>query len=286
MATSVRRSVRTLAVARRAVGVPVLAVLTLAAPYDAGAQRGAQGYRYAFHVETADESPIRGVTYVSGDRSRIELLDDRGRPSKGYLLVTDGGRTLMAVDPEKREYSVTDAAKFERIVGTAMEAVDRVMTLEVHDLDVTGRRLGDGGRIAGHDTRHSRLSAGFAMRVGAMGFSTLQRHQVDVDYWVAPGLSLPRNPLVELFAGLPMVLAQADRDFTTRMRAGRQALAGEGTPLRVVITSRETDDKGRDKSKRTSIEISEVTRGAQPEGLFRVPAGYEKREGFDFSVRH
>ena len=200
--------------------------------------------------------------------------------------MTDGGRTLTAVDPAKREYSVTDAAKFERIVGATMEAMDRVMTLEVDDLDVTGRRLGTGGRVAGHDTRHSRLTANFALRVGAMGFTTRQRHHVDVDYWVAPELSLPRNPLVELFAGLPMVLAQGDGDFTTRMRAGREALAGEGTPLRVVITARETDEKGREKEKRTTIEIGELTRGPQREALFEVPAGYREREGFNFSVRH
>jgi hypothetical protein len=243
-------------------------------------------YRYAFRIETGDGDPVRGVTYVDGDRSRIELLSDEGRRSKSYLLVTDEGRTLTAVNPEKREYSVTTAAGFERIVGTAMQAVDRVMTLEVHDLDVTGRRLGAGGRVAGHDTQHARLSVSYALRIGAMGFSTRQLHTADVEYWVAPALHLPRNPMVELFSALPMVLAQGDRDFTTRMRAGRDALVGGGTPLRVVITARQRDGDGEEKSSRTSIELVDVAPGAQDPALFRVPEGYRKTEGFNFSVSH
>jgi hypothetical protein len=287
MRTSVRRRFRSLRPVVRAAAVPVVALLALGSPFHAGAQRTAEGYRYAFRIESGDDDgPTRGVTYALGDRSRIELLDERGRASRGYLLVTDGGRTLTSVDPDKREYSVTSADQFERIVGTAMQAVDRVMTLEVDDLDVTGRRLGAGGRVAGHETERSRLSAAFGLRIGALGFTTRQRHDVDVEYWVAPGLDLPRNPLIELFTGLPMVLAQADGDFTTRMRVGREALVGRGTPLRVVITAREVDDKGRHKEKRTTIEIAELTRGAQDPSRFQVPAGYVKRDGFNFSVRH
>jgi hypothetical protein len=284
--------------ALRAALVPVATVLVLGAPLagavpaaaarEVGAasapQRAADAYRYAFRIETGDDDPVRGVTYVSTGRSRIELVDEHGARSSSYLLVSDNGRVLTAVDPAKREYSTTDAANFERVVGTAMEAVDRVMTLEVHDLDVTGRRLGAGGRVAGHETQRARLSTSYALRIGAMGFAARRQHAVDVDYWIAPALQLPRNPMLELFASLPTVLAQGDRDFVTRLRAGRDALVGTGTPLKVVVTARERDEDGDDETSRTVIEITDLTPGAQDQTLFQVPAGYRKRDGFNFSV--
>ena len=270
-------------------GVPTMDALGVTGSADLSAHelasvQTAASYRYAFRIETDDDDPVRGVTYVSGDRSRIELVDDEGKRSSSYLLLTDGGRTLVAVDPAKREYTQAAAADFERIVGTAMDAVDRVMTLDVHDLDVTGRRLGAGERIAGYETQHSRLRTRFGLRIGAMGFNADQRHDVAVDYWVSPSLRLPRNPMMELFASLPTVLAQGDRDFVRRLRAGRAALVGEGTPLRVVVSAQHTDEDGDEERSRTVIEVADVRAGAQDATLFRVPDGYRKREGFDFSM--
>src|SRR5687768_10677927 len=98
------------------------AVLALGVPArDAARAQSGDSYRYAFRIETGDGDPVRGVTHVSGGRSRIELTEKSGRRSTGYLLVSEDGRTLTAVDPEKREYSETNAADFEHIVGTAME---------------------------------------------------------------------------------------------------------------------------------------------------------------------
>lgn len=261
-----------------------IAILAALAPAALGAQR-APGYTYDFRVETGDGDAMRGVTYVSGDRARIELRDEDGDEKEGYLLVTNGGRTLVAVSPDRREYSVTSADQFERIVGTAMHAADKVLTLELDDLDVVGRHLGDGGTVAGRDTRHERLSSEFTLRIGALGFTTRTQQQVDVDYYVDPDLALPRNPLLELFAGLPMVLAQHDRDFITRQAAGRSALLAKGTPLKTVVTTRSRDDDGKVEQHRTVIEVTKIVPARHDADLFRIPEGYRKTDGFSWSVK-
>lgn len=260
-----------------------LAALALV-PASLAAQRGTD-YTYDFRVETGDGDAMRGVTYVSGGQARIELRGDGGDRKDGYLLVTDGGRTLVAVSPDRREYSVTSADGFEQLVGTAMRAADKVLTLELADLEVVGRRLDDGGTVAGRETRHARLSSDYTLRIGALGFTTRSSQHVDVDYYVDPELSLPRNPLLELFAGLPLVLAQHDRDFVTRQTAGRAALLARGTPLRTVITTTSRDEDGKVERHRTLIEVTRLAADRHDAALFRIPEGYRKTDGFRWNMK-
>ena len=251
---------------------------------DAGAQSRAAsgaGYVYDFQIRSDDGAPTTGRATVLGDRERIEFTG--GDHAGSYLLLTDGGRTLTAVDPAKREYSTMHADDFERIVGTAMAAVDKVMTLEVHGLEVGGQRLGDGGTVAGHPTRHGRLVQDYTVKIGVFGFTENTRHHVVTDYWVTDDVQLPRNPLFGLFATIPTVLAQNDDDFVKRAEAGRKALVGGGTPLRVVVEATSRDKDGTDHSS-TAIEISRLERAAPAESQFTVPSGYRQKADFNWSM--
>lgn len=272
--------------------VAAAAVVALASGATAGAQAGrgparaaTTGYVYEFRIESGDDEPTVGRTHVLGDRSRIDL--DRGDgDGGGYLLVTDGGRTLVSVDPRKREYSIIDVASFERIAGTAMKAVDRVMTLDVGGLEVTGERLGAGERIAGRATRHGRLTQDYTVTVGMLGFNEDTRHHLVTDYWVADDLVLPRNPLFELFATIPTVLAQHDEDFNRRAVAGRDALVGRGTPLRVVVTAVEEEKGNKPERSITTIEVTSIRADSPDSSLFAIPSGYRKVDGFSWKGEH
>ena len=279
---SARRLLAALSLAAVAL-VPASAAL-LAPVSASGAQSRAAseaGYVYEFRIHSDDDSPILGRATVLGDRERIEFTG--GDRAGTYLLLTDGGRTLMAVDPDKREYSTMHADDFERIVGTAMAAVDKVMTLEVHDLRVGGQRLGDGGTIAGHATQHGRLVQDYTVKIGVLGFTENTRHHVVTDYWVTDEVQLPRNPLFGLFASLPTVLAQNDGDFVKRAEAGRKALVGSGTPLRVVVESTSQKKDGAEQS-RTAVEITSLSRATPSAALFAVPSGYRQKADFNWSV--
>ncbi len=276
--------------------VAIAASLALTSP--AVAQRLVDGYQYTFRIQTGGDEATTGRAWVAAGQTRIELdrkadsvgttrhattsgaIDDQD----GYLVVTDGGRTLMAVSPSKREYSITTIDKFENMIGKVMEVADKVLTMDVSDVDVTRRRMGSGGAVAGQSTQRGLLSANYVTRIGVLGFTARTEHQLQAEYWVAPDLALPRNPLAELFLGMPMILAQHDDALTTRMTAGRRALVGDGTPLKVVVTNTSSNqDGGRDTST-VSYEITSLTRTRVDPALFAAPKGYTKTDGFSWSV--
>ena len=272
------------------------AALLVAAPADA--QRTVDGHQYTFRIETGgdDSEVVTGRAWVAGDRARIEVDGSakrrrvRGANEHVSVQMEDGeyfvvdGRTMHAVKPSEREYSTTTVDEFERIVGRAMKAADAVLTLEVRELDVTGQKLGPGEPILGHPTQKGRLVAEYVARIGAFGFATSSEHSVQTEYWVAPALSLPRNPLAEMLVGLPTVLAQHDDDFVTRMRAGRRAMVGNGTPLRVVLTAESREEKGERSRMRASYEVTSLTRAKVDPALFEVPRGYRKTNGFSIGT--
>ena len=287
--------------ARRLASVAAVALAGgLLAPPAAAQQQRQQvdGYAYTFRIETGDDDVVVGRAVVAGGQARIEIVSDSSRRERGarrrsyrvgdsddgYLVVTDGGRTLVAVSPSEREYSSMPADEFERIVGSAMKKVDRVLTMSVSDLTVSGRRLGDGDPMHGQATRRGRVVADYVSRVGALGFTVRSVNHVEAEYWVAPGLGLPRNPLAEMLVGLPTVMAQADEDFVTRMAAGRRALVGSGTPMRVVLTAESREEEGKVDRTRTSYEITSLERTRVDPAVFQVPRGYTRSDSFSWTT--
>lgn len=289
---------RAISVLRASTRPAVAFAASLALTSPAVAQRAESGYQYTFRIQTGDDEPTTGRAWVAGDQTRLELdrtTDSAGRTSRsrtpramddqdGYLLVTDRGRTLMAVSPAKREYSTTTVDEFENMIGKAMEMADKVLTMEVSDVDVTRRRLGPGGPVARQSTRRGRVSATYVARIGVLGFTARTEHQMQADYWVAPDIALPRNPLAEFFLGIPMILAQHDNDLNTRMAAGRRTLVGDGTPLKIVVTNASRDPDGSHDTTTVSYEITSLTRVRVDPTLFAAPQGFTKIDGFRWSV--
>jgi len=264
------------------------ALAATALPALAGAQLP-RAYTYTFRVSADSGAASTGTVQVYGDRARIDMAGSRGaEPSGDYLLVTDSGRTVTIVNPREREYSVTDAASFEHIVATVMQALDLAMIdAKLSDAHVSGSRLGPGDTIAGHPTERYRLRQEYSVRVGALGFKgDPEYHVVMTDYWVAPGFRLMRNPVIEMLSTTQTALAQQDRDFVRRSTATRDRLFS-GTPLRIIVVAGTVDEVGASqpkanastKASTTTIEVSDVRSADVDRGLLEVPHGYREREG-------
>ena len=267
------------------------AVAALGAVAAAPGAAAAQDYSYAFRVTPSDGEPFAGSVRVAGGRARIDAEGLGGRRESGdYLLLHDGGRTVTVVNPRERTYSVTDARSFERIVATAMRAVNVAVSAKLDDVRVVAGPVGAGDTIAGYPTRRYRLTQEYAATVGVMGFAGApEYHVVMTDFWVAPGLELMRNPLVEMLATSETALAQADRAFVERSAAARDRLF-RGMPLRLIVAARSVDEHGRRSGKhggsRLVVEVTRVVHGPVDRAALDVPAGFRAQHGpFNWKMR-
>jgi hypothetical protein len=260
----------------------------------------ATAMRYRFTMTTAEEKSSRGTMLVLGDRTRIDIeKGSEARVGSGgakvtassggghdWFLLTEGGRRIAIVDGDEEKYSEMDAATFTGLIGTVMRAVDTFMTMEVEQPTVFVQRLGDGGTVAGRKTERWAVVQEFTTNVGILGKTQREMHRIATDYWIAPGLELPDNPLWELVSRGEAALAQADKGYVARVARARGSLP-RGAALRVVVTSASSElPNGTVKAPKVQrLEITDIAPVAANRALFEIPRGYEKKDaGKGFSI--
>jgi hypothetical protein len=230
-------------------------------------------YSYDFRAKgDHDMDGIMGTVRVSGGRARIDVVDHNGDGQ--YMLVSGDGDVVTVVRPREHEYTVFSSDGFAHIASLGLRAAGNVVTMKLQDSNFRTERLAPGEKVAGRSTQHVRVTEDWTMEVGAMGFTTPIRQQVEIDYFFDPSLKLPRNPLMEVVAGAMTVMPSTNRAFAEKADSIRQS-AVRGTPLRTVITERE--DNGRES--RTVLEVTKFGNERVAEAELKVPAGYTRKDG-------
>ena len=260
----------------RLTAMAATAALLAAAPCRAEAQQ--TGIRYQFSTDNDKGKNTDAVVYVLGDRSRIEPGSDEGNAGDDdddYLILRESD--LIAVDPAERSYSISDRQHFERIVGTAMRAVSSLVQMKVDDVEISTLDLGDSDTLLGYRTRHYRMTQRFTVHVRALGIQSDEEpevHEIVSDFWVAPQLKLPRNPLVEVIMSAPSAMAQQSQAFAKRSSASRDALF-EGMPLRVVVRTREGAGKLEQAAR---VDVTKIERVKIAPEMFEIPSGFRRTD--------
>ncbi|MEO6778866.1 MAG: hypothetical protein ABI194_05370 [Gemmatimonadaceae bacterium] len=233
-------------------------------------------YVYTFRATgDSDNKPTEGTVRAHGDRIRIDM--DK-KNSDDYILLTDGGRQMTSVHPDKKEVDQMGTTNFEHIIGTSLKVVSPVVKFKVSNDRIRSERIGTGAKLLGYATEQIRITEQFDVHIVAFGFNAgTEHHTVVTDYWVSPGLYLGDNPLLSLLEHVGTAMAQTDADFV-ESEASERASALHGTPLRTVVNQTTADDKGKSHTTTRTIDITSLSIGAQPAALFEIPPGYRIRK--------
>jgi len=248
---------------------------------DVPAPPPAGDYMYTFTTKDESGSETNGTVRVHGDRTRIDM--DRN-DSHDYIILTDGGKRMLSVHPDRKEVSQISSPNFERIIGTSLKAVSPLVKFKVRNTRISFGRVATGQKLLGYGTEQIRITEQFDVHIVAMGFDGgTEHHTVVTDYWVSPGLDLGNNPIMALLEHAATAEAQTDADFVeeeTRVRA--QAL--QGTPLRTEMKESTANEKGIQHTNTRSMAITSVKLGPQPAALFEIPSGYRYTTNTNISM--
>jgi hypothetical protein len=194
----------------------------------------------------------------------------------GYILATEGGRMLTVVDPEKKQYVEMNVETLLNSMTSVMNAVGGMMKMETSNVSVNVEKLGAGEKMQGYNTVKYRLTQDYTMKVSVLGMnSTNTTHSVG-EYWYAPELTSIVNPFMQFGERVGQSALFRNSDFLSKVQAARQQM-GQGVPLKSVVTTQSSDDKGRKTSSVATTEMLNIKQADVPASAFAVPAGYAKQ---------
>ena len=270
----------------------VLTALLIAT--NAGATIGSQspvrsrtlnGVSYVIHVGGAPGSGsgmagamlTRSPTYTAnavfaGGRGRLDIVDGGVESvfAKGDYVLFDS-TDLVIVHPAKREFVLLpqDAAS-KRM--DQLEAMGIKVT--IGDVKVVLDSLAGSDTVAGHATRHFRMTTGFTMTIAAGGMGQQLTTESNTDYWVAQIPGLPGNPLLRAngFAGAPMS-AGMFRDLSVRVDSAAARMGG-AVALRTSTLSRLIEGPESSVQMQQTSEVSNLRDQMVDESVLILPAGY------------
>lgn len=226
-------------------------------------------------VTGANESTTRVESWVDGEKAKI-LFVQSDQPMVGendYLITVDGGQTLFLVDPEEETYMEWDIQGMLAAVGSMMEGMKGMMSMEFSDPEVEKLAEEPGGEILGYPTTHVRYRTRYTTSIKVMGMKRQNTTETVQDLWAtdafgdpALGVWLRTEPPATGIEGLDEVIA-AELDKI------------EGLPLKSVSVSTTTGQKGkRETTTRTETEVTMLDETDIPDSTFEIPSGYTRQQ--------
>lgn len=261
----------------------LLAAKPLAAPM-------AGGTTYEFIVrsqstQTGDKESVmmRGRGTFAGNDGRIDIIEASAQSGGGsevfgakgsYFLVLDGGKKMLLVDPGKKQYMQWDMASMLAGMAKMVNAVGSLVKMEMSDVKIDAHNLGAGETVQGYQTVHYRLMENYTVSVKMFGRSSKSRSETTTDYYFAPALKNLANP----FMASGKAMAQSfdmfnNPDYKSQMSAA-QAKIQYGVPLKSVVKTVSTDEKGKQSVNLVTSEMVNFKNTDVPKSTFEIPASY------------
>ncbi|MBM3907040.1 MAG: DUF4412 domain-containing protein [Gemmatimonadetes bacterium] len=208
---------------------------------------------------------------VAGDQMRMEMLEARpGSPAGVYTLLNAATASITMVDPSRKQAMVLDT----RGTGNVMGAASAIgMKFDIADLTSTVADQGAGERILGRSTRKYHVSRSYTATMSMLGRKSSTRVKEEMDIWMTNdfagqrafeefGKTLGRNTGMIGGAAQQKLMQDAEK-------------LPKGVPLRQVINTTSTTDKGEAQTSSVTMEMTDLANGNFDASLFEVPAGYQ-----------
>ena len=263
--------------------VAALPVLLAAKPL-AAPMAGGTTYDFIVRSQLADKKEsvmMRGRGTFAGNDGKIEILE-ASSPSgsevfgaKGsYFLVLDGGKKMLLVDPTKKQYMAWDMASMVAGLSKMVNAVGGFVKMEMSDVKIDAQNMGPGETIQGYPTVHYRLQEQYTVSTKVFGRSSKNRSETTIDYYFAPALKNLANPFVQSGRAMAQSFDMFNNpDYKSQMSAA-QAKIQYGVPLKSVVKTVSTDEKGKQTTSLVTSEMVNFKNIDVPKSTFAIPDGY------------
>lgn len=261
--------------------VAALPVLLAAKPLSAPLSGGTT-YDFVVRSETGGKESItmRGRGAFAGNEARIDIVETMvpgdAFGSKGsYFLVKEGGKKMLLVDPANKQYMEWDIANMLSGLSKLTNAMGGMVKMEMSDVKIDAQNLGAGETIQGYKTEHYRLVQNYTVNMKVFGRSSKSRSETTTDYYFAPALKGLSNPFVSSGEKMGESFDMFNNpDFKSQMAAARSKIEF-GVPLKTLIKTIRTDDKGKQTVSNVTSEMLNFKNTDVPKSLFAIPADYK-----------
>ena len=259
------------------------------------AQPVVDGMTYEFVMKTTSKATgnkevvsMRGRGTYAGDDAKIEILEagssQGGTETYGgkgtYFIVKNGGEEMLLVNPAEKSYMKWDLAAMMAGMSSVVNAVGGMVKMEMSDVKIEAKEMGAGPTIQGHATRHYRMIQNYTVSAKMFGRTSKNRTESTTDFYVAPNLRIA-NPFVSSDQANAM-MAQFDMfnnpDYKSQMAAANAKMPKKGAPLRWESKTVSTDEKGKQETSTSVMEMINFKAGNIPASAFQIPSDYKKVE--------
>lgn len=255
----------------------------------------ADGMSYEFVMKSTSKATgnkesvtMRGRGTYAGDDARIEILEagsttggtDTFGGKGSYFIVRDGGKEMLLVVPSEKQYMKWDIANMFAGMSKVLNAVGGLVKMQISDVKIDAQDLGAGESVQGYPTRHVRMVQNYTVSASMFGRKSTSKSETTTDYYFAPSLRIA-NPFVSNSEQMAM-MSQFDMyrnpEYQSQMAAAQAKLPKNGVPLKTVTTTVSTDEKGKQETSTTVMEVVNFKRGNFSKSDFAVPSDYKMIE--------
>ena len=247
------------------------------------------GMTYEFVMKTTgkqtgnkEQVTLRGRGVYAGDDARIEILEASsttgGMEAFGgkatYFIVKGGGAEMFLVNPTEKSYMKWDMANMLAGMSKVVNAMGSLVKMQVSDVKIDAHDMGAGPSVQGYPTKHIKMVQNYTMSASMFGKSSKTRSESTTDYYFATGLKIA-NPFVSNSNQMSQLGDMFNSaEYKSQMNAAMARLPKNGVPLKTVTTMVSTDEKGKQETMVSTMEMVNFKATNVPASEFAIPKDY------------